>query len=186
MIQAKFDSRIKRAERTKHRQLRIFLPGQAVYYWRLKCKQKGAATGYKVGGFHGPARVLATETEKDEATGEMRSKGSVWIVAGGRLLVCSPEQLRPASAREEATMDLQQLPELPWTMLGAEKSMMQGQYMDIRGEKPTSEEFEDAESVQRVPESKTTWGNGMDVSSISEERSLPRKRVTKDWGKKKG
>ena len=52
--------------------------------------------------------------------------------------MCSPEQLRPASAREEATMDLQQLPELPWTMLGAEKSMMQGQYMDIRGEKPTS------------------------------------------------
>lgn len=71
--------------------------GDLVYFWRKQVSGKN--TG-KNGCFQGPARILAIETKRDNE-GNLTPKSSVWLVRGRRLIKCAPEQLRPASEREE-------------------------------------------------------------------------------------
>ena len=71
--------------------------GDLVYFWR---KQVSGQKPGKNGMFLGPARVSATETKRD-SEGNLAPSSSVWLVRGRRLVKCCPEQLRPASEREE-------------------------------------------------------------------------------------
>ena len=96
-----YRSREARAIHTKNRKLRVFSPGDLVYYWRKKNKGAHEAAGKK-GKFFGPARVLATGTKLATAVGarqEMPS-GEVWLSRGGRLIVAAVTQLRLATDKE--------------------------------------------------------------------------------------
>ena len=60
--------RIMRAQDSKHRPCYDYEPGELVYYWRTQDATKGRRQpGGKHGRFLGPARVLATESRRDEA-----------------------------------------------------------------------------------------------------------------------
>ena len=89
--------RIGRALNSRPQKMIDYRPGDLVYFWRKQLKKQGVG---KNGAFLGPARILAMETHKDDQ-GVPRPSRSIWCVRGRRLLKCSPEQLRPASAREE-------------------------------------------------------------------------------------
>ena len=69
--------------------LREYVLGDLVSYYRRDVKQ-----GSRYGGhWYGPARVLAHE--KTSSFEEGQHAGSVvWVVHAGRLIRCSPEQLR--------------------------------------------------------------------------------------------
>jgi len=71
------------------RPLREFAVGDLVYYFR-----KGVGQGSRYGGsWYGPARVLSHEKTGDFE--ESQHSGSVvWVAHAGRILRCSPEQLR--------------------------------------------------------------------------------------------
>ena len=81
--------RISRAMHAKMRPLKEFVVGDLVYYFR-----KGVKEGSRYGGhWHGPARVLSHEKTSD--FDDSQHAGSiVWITHAGRLVRCSPEQLR--------------------------------------------------------------------------------------------
>lgn len=84
--------RLQRALHARIRPLREFAVGDLVYYFR-----KGPREGSRYGGnWFGPARVLAHEKTGDYD--ESQHAGSVvWISHAGKLLRCSPEQLRHVS-----------------------------------------------------------------------------------------
>jgi hypothetical protein len=106
--------RLERAARMGHRRAQVYVPGDLVYYWR-KQLQPGDRTSFQTGKFLGPARVIATETRKDE-DGILRPGSVVWVHRGGRLLRCAPEQLRKASPHEQQIEELHGPVELPWTI----------------------------------------------------------------------
>lgn len=58
--------RLERAERMGHRRHQIFLPGDLVYFFRRQVPHTDRGT-FQTGRFLGPARVLATETRKEDA-----------------------------------------------------------------------------------------------------------------------
>ena len=82
--------RLSRALHSKCRPLKEFQLGELVYYFR-----RGVKEGSRYGGhWHGPARVLTHEKTSSYETGQ--HLGSVvWISHAGKILRCSPEQLRP-------------------------------------------------------------------------------------------
>ena len=145
MTDAIYKRRLERAERARNRRLLIYEPGQLVHYFR-RGKGKKNKPGWR-GQFFGPARVLAMETVK-EADGQLRPGKSVWLTHGGRLKRAAPEQLRPASDREEAIANLTDPlgAEVPWTFGRMTGELVQGEYEDIT-EKPTTAELEDAENL---------------------------------------
>ena len=107
--------RVKRALNSRSQRRLIFHPGDLVYFWRKQTGQ-GSPAG-KNGMFLGPARILATETRR-QPDGSLRPGSAVWCVRGRRLIKCSPEQLRPATGREELVEHLYQgsADATPWTL----------------------------------------------------------------------
>ena len=87
----------KGALNSRARKVYDYPPGDMVYFWRKQVKSQAAG---KNGMFLGPARVLATESKRNDQ-GELAAGSSIWCVRGRRLIKCCPEQLRRASAREE-------------------------------------------------------------------------------------
>lgn len=81
--------RLNKAMNNRCRPLREFAVGDLVYYFR-----KGVGQGSRYGGsWYGPARVLSHEKTGDFE--ESQHSGSVvWVAHAGRILRCSPEQLR--------------------------------------------------------------------------------------------
>ncbi len=81
--------RLAKSLHAKSRPLREFFIGDLVYYFR-----RGRREDQRYGGrWYGPARVLAHE--KTSSYEDSQHAGSVvWISHGGRLIRCSPEQLR--------------------------------------------------------------------------------------------
>ena len=145
-----YRSREARATHTKNRKIRVFHPGDLVYYWRKKNKGAHEAAGKK-GKFFGPARVLATGTKfatADGARQEMPS-GEVWLSRGGRLIVAAVTQLRLATDKEVVEHQLTNPRELPWTIVDGKQKLLPGQYEDIRAEMPDDEDFEMA--ARNVP-----------------------------------
>ena len=113
-----YRSRERRAIHSKNRKIRVFTPGDLVYYWRKK--NKGAhETAGKKGKFFGPARVLATGTKLVTAVGARQDmpSGEVWLSRGGRLIVAAVSQLRLASDKEVVEHQLTNPRELPWTII---------------------------------------------------------------------
>lgn len=91
--------RLERAERSGHRRLTDYVPGDLVYFWRKQVPLNEKTT-QMVGTFLGPARVLATETRRD-TEGNLRPGSIIWLHRAGRLLRAGPEQLRRASPYEQ-------------------------------------------------------------------------------------
>ena len=134
--------RLERAARMGHRRAQVYVPGDLVYYWR-KQLQPGDRTSFQTGKFLGPARVIATETRKDEE-GILRPGSVVWVHRGGRLLRCAPEQLRKASPHEQQIEELHGPVELPWTITTLATDPSRRTYVDISGEVPSEEEWDRA------------------------------------------
>ena len=135
--------RLTRAINSRAQKIMTYRPGDLVYFWRKQVKAAG-----KNGAYLGPARVLATETKKT-ASGGLRPGSAIWCVRGRRLLKCSPEQLRPASPREELLDHLaaeEDEAEAPWTFPRIAEELGGNEYEDI------SEEIPDAEMKQAAQE----------------------------------
>ena len=117
-----YQNRVSRALNSKNRKAQVFLPGTYVYYWRKDKKETK-------GSFKGIARLLCTETrrdnEKEGSTGQLpllpgapRPGGCVWLSRAGRLMRADPTQLRLASGREEACQKIHDSHPMPWTARG--------------------------------------------------------------------
>lgn len=132
-LEEQADQRLKRATLSGSRKPREFCPGDLVFYWRKQVTKNHGASKFGSGKFLGPARVLATETRK-EPDGSLRAGSIVWLYRAGRLIKAAPEQLRPASDREEAWNELCEDKPIPWTISGILESSERKTYDDISEE----------------------------------------------------
>ena len=146
------EQRIQRALNSRTRPAYQYQPGDLVYFWRTQESNKSKRQpGTNQGRFLGPARVLAMETKADEA-GTRRPGHAIWCVRGRSLIKCSPEQLRPASQREELVDTLTEEKSTPWTFTRLAEEVGGNQYEDISREIPTPEEWRRAQDPeQEVP-----------------------------------
>ena len=146
------EQRIQRALNSRTRPAYQYQPGDLVYFWRTQESNKSKRQpGTNQGRFLGPARVLAMETKADEA-GTRRPGHAIWCVRGRSLVKCSPEQLRPASQREELVDTLTEEKSTPWTFTRLAEEVGGNQYEDISREIPTPEEWRRAQDPeQEVP-----------------------------------
>ncbi len=127
------DQRLKRAALSGSRKPKDFFPGDLVFYWRKQVTKNHGASKFGSGKFIGPARVLATETRKD-TDGAVRAGSIVWLYRAGRLIKAAPEQLRPASEREEAWNELIEDKPISWTISGILESSERKTFDDISGD----------------------------------------------------
>ena len=146
--EAQAKSRLERAERMGHRRCKTFLPGDLVYYWRQQLPP-GERGAFQSGKFIGPARVLATETRREE--GHLRPGSVVWIHRGGRLLRAAPEQLRKASTHELEIEELKGPVELPWTISSLATDPSRRTFEDISGEIPDEGAWHQAAAESEEP-----------------------------------
>ena len=100
-LEAQAKERLRRAELSGRRGMQQFCPGDLVYAWRRMTPKHDGSKHFKGGQFVGPYRVLATET-RTTSDGELRASHVVWLYRGGQLIKAAPQQLRPATAREES------------------------------------------------------------------------------------
>ena len=136
--------KLERAERMGHRKFTVYMPGDLVHYWRnqLPHSEKGA---FQSGRFLGPARVLATETRKED--GEWRPGSVIWIYSGTRLLKAAPEQLRHASQYEMMLEEMKGPCEIPWTISHLAEDATKRFYTDISTVIPNDEQWEESSRV---------------------------------------
>ncbi|OLP95369.1 hypothetical protein AK812_SmicGene22510 [Symbiodinium microadriaticum] len=140
--------RLLRASNSRAKPVYDYKPGDLVYFWRSQGGgQSRTQPGNKHGSFLGPARVLATETRKDQ-DGSLRPGSAIWCVRGRRLLKCAPEQLRHASTREEILESLADSGQAtPWTYTRVAEEIGGNQYEDLRDEIPDPSEWARAQDI---------------------------------------
>ena len=139
--------RVNRAMNSRSRAQCVYRPGDLVFFWRTQeSGRHKRQPGTRQGRFLGPARILAMETRQNE-DGTARPGHAVWLVRGRHLLKCSPEQLRPASQREELIDSLSQTDSTPWTFTKLTAEIGGNQYEDISDETPPEEEWNRAQDV---------------------------------------
>ena len=114
-FEAQAKERLRRAELSGRRGMQPFCPGDLVYAWRRMTPKHDRSRHFKGGQFVGPYRALATET-RATGDGEFRASHVVWLYRGGQLVKASPQQLRPATAREESWSELSDPTPIPWTI----------------------------------------------------------------------
>ena len=132
---------------SRTRPLQQYQPGDLVFFWRTQESGQGKRSpGTKHGRFLGPARILAMEPRKN-SDGEGRPSHAVWCVRGRQLIKCSPEQLRPASDREELVEALSEEQSTPWTFSRLTRELGGNQYEDISSEVPDEAEWQRAQDV---------------------------------------
>lgn len=153
-VEEQYKHRLSRAEHSGTRRIDCFSPGDLVFYWRKqlagKNREQNAQT-FRTGAFLGPARVLATETRKNE-DGSLRPGNVVWLFRGNRLIKAAPQQLRYASDREAAWCELRENVPIPWTISGILEGSKRKTYEDISGELPPLDEMEiDSEDSPQAP-----------------------------------
>lgn len=134
-----YNERLKRAQNSRSFGIRTFAPGDLVYVWRMQTKSPGMS--FRTGGYTGPARVLATETRVGD-DGNYSPGSVVWVIRGNRLLKTCPLQLRHASVRETCLAEIEQPPELPWTLTKLTEGLSARQYEDVSQEVPDEMEIE--------------------------------------------
>ena len=140
--------RILRAQDSRGRRTLVFHPGQMVFFWRSQESGKGKhAPGTKKGRFLGPARILATETRRDES-GALRPGSAVWLVRGRQLVKCAPEQLRHASQREELVEALSEDTKIPWTFTKVASEIGGNQFEDATADLPDEGEWRRAQDLE--------------------------------------
>ena len=140
--------RITKALNSRSRPHTVYQPGDLVYFWRTQeSGRHKKQPGTNQGRFLGPARILAMETRRDE--GGSRPGHAVWCVRGRSLLKCSPEQLRPASDREELLEALGPEQTAPWTFSRVAEAVGGNSYEDISHERPNEQEWIRAQDSQQ-------------------------------------
>ena len=122
--------RLRRAELSGSRVMKHFCPGDLVFAWRRMTPKQDGSKHFKGGKFVGPYRVLATETRVDEH-GSLRAGHVVWLYRGGQLVKAAPQQLRPATDREESWNELVGGTPIPWTISETLRKQPPHQYEDI-------------------------------------------------------
>ena len=145
--------RLRRAELSGARTMKHFCPGDLVYAWRRMTPKADGNKHFKGGRFVGPYRVLGTETRVEES-GELRPGHVVWLYRGGQLVKASPQQLLPATAREESWNELNNQGAIPWTVSDTLKANPPHQFEDISKDSeampaPASELVQDEERRER-------------------------------------
>ncbi len=153
-IEEQYKHRLARAEHSGTRRIDCFSPGDLVFYWRKqlagKNKEQNAQT-FRTGAFLGPARVLATETSKNE-DGSLRPGSVIWLFRGNRLIKAAPQQLRYASDREAAWCELRENIPIPWTISGILDETKRKTYEDITGDQPEVDDMDlDLEEPPQAP-----------------------------------
>eukprot|EP00435_Cladocopium_sp_Y103_P064584 s563_g26.t1 len=122
---------VSRALNSKTRRAEVFLPGDLIYFKRVKPPaqpQAAARMPHKLWRWYGPGRVLATETRND-GYGESRKPAHIiWIVSHGRLKRCSPEQLRHVSERERLLAESSEGVSTTWTFHSLAQTLYRGEY----------------------------------------------------------
>ena len=143
--------RLLRAQHSRPRRVYDYVPGELVFFWRSQESNKSRrAPGGKHGRFLGPARVLATETRRED-NGQLRPGSVVWCIRGKQLIKCCPEQLRRASERESLIEELSTDSRVPWTFTKVATEIGGNQFQDVSGEAPDEEEWNRAQDPQLVP-----------------------------------
>ncbi len=153
---AKAVKRLERATRARARRDHKFRPGDPVMIWRSgkglhgrSTDQAGRVDGHqarrdgKRGSMYGVARVLASETEVDPQDGSRAPRPVVWCVYGGYLLKCAPEQLQPASRRQQMLSELDQPATLPWTFDALTQRLLPGSYHDVSRDIPDADDLDE-------------------------------------------
>ena len=131
--------RVSRALHSRGRRILDFQPGELVFFWRSQVSGKSRREpGDRHGQFLGPARILATETEKDD-DGLLRPSSAVWLVRGRSLIKCAAEQIRRASPREELVESLSQVEKVPWTYTRVAEEIGGNRYQDVTEALPEEE-----------------------------------------------
>lgn len=175
-LNAQASGRLRRAALARHRRQRLWEVGTAVYYWRAE-DRPGSRTVQR-GRWYGPGRVLATEGTR-AGTHPERAGSTVWLVVAGRLVRCSPEQLREASASEIAA-DAAAHGGFPgpqgWTFGGVFDEVDNTQYLDLRQGGPPPEEEWFPEPETGVPTDHRAPGRPLDQrpESGAEHQDPPR------------
>ena len=150
-------ARLRRAELSGARTMKHFCPGDLVYAWRRMTPKADGNKHFKGGRFVGPYRVLGTETRVEES-GELRPSHVIWLYRGGQLVKAAPQQLRAATAREEAWNELNNQGVIPWTVSDTLKNNPPHQYEDISKDTevmPQPVEVLQEEERERVPRERT-------------------------------
>ena len=144
--------RLLRAKHSRPRRAYDYVPGELVFFWRSQESNKHRRSpGGKHGRFLGPARVLATETRRDEA-GHLRPGSTIWCIRGKQLIKCCPEQLRRASEREALIEELSTDPKVPWTFTKVAEELGGNQFQDVSQEAPDDVEWTRAQDPgQQAP-----------------------------------
>ena len=133
--------RLNRAANSRSRRVYDYQPGELVFFWRQQDSSKNRqGPTSKRGHFMGPARILATETRRNE-DGTLQPGSSVWCVRGRQLVKCCVEQLRRASQREELVETLVQEDATPWTFNRVAEQIGGNQYEDVSADSPQLEEW---------------------------------------------
>ena len=120
-----------RAANAKTRKKEVFLPGDLVYFKRVKPPAQPQAhvrLPHRLWRWYGPARVLASETRNDGQGMERHPTHIIWIVSHGRLKRCSPDQLRHASERERVIAEGMDSPVTSWTFHSLIQTLYKGEY----------------------------------------------------------
>ncbi|CAE7277358.1 RE1 [Symbiodinium sp. KB8] len=139
--------RLLRAQHSRPRRAYDYVPGELVFFWRSQESNKHRRfLGGKHGRFLGPARVLATETRRDEA-GHLRAGSTIWCIRGKQLIKCCPEQLRRASEREALIEELSTDPKVPWTFTKVAEELGGNHLQDVSQEAPDDVEWTRAQQA---------------------------------------
>ena len=184
------DSKISRALNSRPERNVQYLPGDLVYYRRVKHPKDSSAHALiklpqgRRFRWYGPARVLAAET-RVHAEGESRVAGNTaWLVANGRLKKAHTSQLRHASERERLVAEANLAPTMPWTFTSLGGMLDQGQYEDLLKEEAKATQSRRRERRGRshsrggerakVPRlERLRDGAGMPIPDDSEEELIP-------------
>ena len=140
--------RIRRAELAGARPMKNFCPGDLVYAWRRMTPRADGSRHFRGGKFFGPYRVLATETRVEEGN-QLRAGHVIWLYRGGQLIKAAPQQLRPATAREESWHELHSQGNIPWTIADTLRNNPPHQFEDISAD---SESMPSNEVLEREEE----------------------------------
>ena len=125
--------RITLAMNSKTRRQQVFIPGDLVFYRRIKppadfAAHDGIPSKSRMARWYGPARVLATETRTDATGLERRPGHVVWIISHGRLKRCSQWQLRHATTSEQVVAEGAHAPTPSWTFHDLLQHLHKGQF----------------------------------------------------------
>ncbi|CAE7496334.1 RE1 [Symbiodinium sp. CCMP2592] len=169
LVEWQAQQRVSRAVNSRTRPSHLYHPGDLVYFWRTQESGRGKRSPNTTQGrFLGPARILAMETRRS-TDDEPRPAHSVWVVRGRHLMKCSPEQLRPASQREELVESLATRDQTPWTYMRLAEEIGGSQYEDISTEVPSEQEWQRAQDVQEEVSPPRTRIRGKRAAPLPDE-----------------